>query len=440
MTEGKVAPLIKAFYPEYYVWNEYPAADCIPFSRVDGRWGILGNFAPVQIVVGGVGFSNAEKLFQMMKFRDRETLGSIYAANGLPLKWAAQGAEKKGLRRPDWGRIIVDAMKFCLQTKYDQSGEFRKTLEETAGYVIVEDQTNFRKKTADTWGAKLENGRYVGSNLLGRLLMELRDVGRLSYSLPADIFDFLKYFSPTSLRLDHEEIYDPSRQNIWCFKHVDDIVEGTLLNLCNMTSCYPFKVNGVDWRSSEELYLCGEFSHDTPEHRAIQDKIRGARSPYAAKRFVKGKHRSEVREDFPEFRTQWMLWVVWRKCLGSGDFRLKLLSLPDDVILVEETTTDRGGSGRIWGCSNRALVQARKQRENEVIEANAGLGNRALRHLLNVERNKIRQVGLFEGQNNIGKILMICRQCLVSGTEPPIDYPLLDSKNIFILGEKVRVR
>lgn len=30
--------------------------------------------------------------------------------------------------------------------------------------------------------------------------------------------------------LDREEIYDPLRQNIWCFKHVDDIVEGVVLS------------------------------------------------------------------------------------------------------------------------------------------------------------------------------------------------------------------
>ena len=240
-----------------------------------------------------------------------------------------------------------------------------------------------------------------------------------------------------SLQLDKEEIYDPSRQNIWCFKHVDDIVEGVVLDLCNMTSCYPFEVNGIMWRSSEELYLCGEFSCDTIEHRAIQEELCNARSPYAAKRFVKGKHHREVRGDFAEFRTQWMLWVLWQKCIGNMDFRKKLLSLPDDVILIEETTTDTGGSGRIWGCSNRELVKARKQREKELIKANLQLKKKDVKQLLNVELNKIRKVGLFEGQNNIGKILMICRECLLNDKGPDIDYLLLASKNIFILGNKI---
>ena len=61
--------------------------------------------------------------------------------------------------------------------------------------------------------------------------------------------------------LDREEIYDPLVQNIWCFKHVDDIVEGVVLNLGNMVSCYHFEVDGIEWRSSnigKILMICRE--------------------------------------------------------------------------------------------------------------------------------------------------------------------------------------
>lgn len=71
--------------------------------------------------------------------------------------------------------IIVDVMKQCLQLKYEQSEEFREALERSRGKYIVEDQSTFPKKSADTWGVKLQGDSYVGPNLLGRLLMELRD-------------------------------------------------------------------------------------------------------------------------------------------------------------------------------------------------------------------------------------------------------------------------
>ena len=195
MSKLSIAQFIEEFYPDYYQWNEYPADTCIPFSKVNEQWGIFGNFAPTPLMVDGVEFINCEQLFQMMKFTDAETLKSIHGSKGMKIKYAAKAAEKLGLRRPDWGHIIVDAMKFCLQTKYDQSEQFRQELKETAGKTIVEDQTRFKKKKADTWGAKLIDGKYCGSNLLGRLLMELRDNGSLEYHLPVNAFDFLQHLS-----------------------------------------------------------------------------------------------------------------------------------------------------------------------------------------------------------------------------------------------------
>lgn len=112
-----------------------------------------------------------------MRFSDKETLLSIYQSKGLPLKWAAKKGEKNGFRRDDRGHIIIDAMKFCLQTKYEQSEQFRHVLNETADFIIVEDQTKLKTtssgklKDADTWGVVREGEQYIGSNLLGRLLM-----------------------------------------------------------------------------------------------------------------------------------------------------------------------------------------------------------------------------------------------------------------------------
>ncbi len=193
MKEGKVAPLIKEFYPEYYIWDEYPMDKCITITTNEAEWGILGNLYPTPLVVSGVEFVSSEQLFQMMKFTDPEILNVLYNTRGLTPKMKAKKFENKGFRRPDWGQIIVDCMKFCLQTKYDQSEEFRKSLQDTTGFIIVEDQTNRPRKTPDSWGVKPDGDKYVGSNLLGRLLMELRDNGKLDYKLPDDIFEFLKH-------------------------------------------------------------------------------------------------------------------------------------------------------------------------------------------------------------------------------------------------------
>ena len=38
----------------------------------------------------------------------------------------------------------------------------------------------------------------------------------------------------------------------------------------------------------------------------------------------------------------------------------------------------------------------------------------------------------------MGKILMIVKQCLHEGTEPDIDFDLLNSKEIYLLGRPVK--
>ncbi len=93
--------------------------------------------------------------------------------------------------------MIVDALKYAMQRKYEQCEAFRSELERSKGKYIVEKQANPNKK-ADTWSAKLEGDKWVGSNLTGRLLMELRDNGRLEYSLPEDALDFIRIISTCS--------------------------------------------------------------------------------------------------------------------------------------------------------------------------------------------------------------------------------------------------
>ena len=190
MSFYSIASFIQEFYPEYYSIETYPVLECVAIRKVREPWGILGNFAQTPILINDVTFKTSELLFQLMKFKDEEPVKAVYNANNP--KMTAKHWEKTH-RREDWGKIIVDAMKFCLTKKYEQSEEFRKELERSKGKFIVEDQTSFTKKTPDTWGVKQQGDNYVGPNLLGRLLVEIRDTGNLDYKLPDDALMFLQY-------------------------------------------------------------------------------------------------------------------------------------------------------------------------------------------------------------------------------------------------------
>lgn len=229
--------------------------------------------------------------------------------------------------------------------------------------------------------------------------------------------------------LGREERIVASQYPVWCFRKVTDVVEGIEMRLSNMAGGYPFEFAGVNWPSSEQLYLAGEFICPT-----IQRKLLSQRSGYAAKRFIKAQYKTQVREDFPIFRLQWMLFVVWQKCIASEAFKNKLLSIPDEVVLVEETTRDTCGTSQIWGCENRELITHRKQLAERIKRNSINLTKKALDLRINIETNKVRNIGVFEGQNNLGKILMICRRCLLDGTIPPIDRDLLNRSDIVIIG------
>ena len=179
MSFYSVAPFVEKYYPEYYSVETYPVSECVPFCTGKGEWGVFSNFARTPIQYEGVTYKSAEQLFQMMKFPDEEIQNAVYAAPNP--KYMAKHYEKT-YRREDWGMIFVDVMKQCLQLKYEQSEEFRGALVQSKGKFIVEDQSSLKKGWADTWGVKKQGDFYVGPNLMGRLLMELRDNGHLEFA------------------------------------------------------------------------------------------------------------------------------------------------------------------------------------------------------------------------------------------------------------------
>jgi ribA/ribD-fused uncharacterized protein len=187
----KLEGFIKEYYPEWYGIQEYPADKTVSFLKVDGEWGLLSNFARTPIVIDGVTFDCTEKLFQVIKFTDEESRKIIYSKKGQPIKMMARHQEKVGSVREDWGRIFIDVMKFCLMQKYAQSEAFRGELERTAGRYIVEKEPSSIRH-AGAWSAKLSDDgtKWIGPNIMGRLLMELRDKRRLEYSLPEDAMRF----------------------------------------------------------------------------------------------------------------------------------------------------------------------------------------------------------------------------------------------------------
>lgn len=176
-------------YPEYDKIERYPAEQTIGFTTTAAEWGIFSNFAKTPMMVNGIEFACVEQMFHYIRLNsETERAKYLKLIPNMGLKMKAKTFAKRGVERADWRDIAVDVMRFCLNHKYQNSAEFRKALSDSEGKSIVEDESN-RPKKPDSWGAVLDaaTNEYYGKNIMGRLLMELREKGKLEYQLPSDI-------------------------------------------------------------------------------------------------------------------------------------------------------------------------------------------------------------------------------------------------------------
>ena len=173
------------YYPEYDIIERYPAEETVGFTSTAAEWGVFSNFARTPMVVNGVEFVSVEQMFHYIRLNNEaERAEYLKVSPGMTLKMKAKTFAKRGIERSDWRKIAVDVMRFCLNHKYQVSEAFRNELERSKGKYIIENESNRRKKTPDSWGAvyDAETNEYYGKNIMGRLLMELRETGKLDYN------------------------------------------------------------------------------------------------------------------------------------------------------------------------------------------------------------------------------------------------------------------
>lgn len=235
--------------------------------------------------------------------------------------------------------------------------------------------------------------------------------------------------------LGRTEMYDASKLNCWPFCKATDVRDGITLSLGNLCRGYSFTLNGHIFHTSEAAYLCGEFSSHTALNEAIQRDLQAEQNAFLAKKVIKRRNAEHIRQDWEDVRLQWMLYVVWNKCVGNADFRNLLLSIPDDAVIIEDSTANHGETSLIWGAKNKELRQIRRQKKKELCALYPTMKKKDLNLLISEECGKITDVGCFVGENNMGKILMMCKIALQHNTVPTIDYELLRTKKIYLFGK-----
>jgi len=151
----------------------------IAFTKVKLPYGWLGNMSPYPIEYEGTIYRTTEALFQCLRFRGHPEVQKKIREQKSPM--AAKMIAKKHRhllqRGEDWDEAEddIERMRLCLKLKLQQHPQLRQQLLDTGEALIVEDCTARPRGSAKFWGAVLEDGQWVGRNVLGNLWMELRE-------------------------------------------------------------------------------------------------------------------------------------------------------------------------------------------------------------------------------------------------------------------------
>ena len=177
----------------------YNLNDSVSFRTTRERFGGLSNMASgFPIEVNGVQILTSEALYQACRFPDRPDVQRIIIEQRSPMTAKMKSRRFQRDTRSDWEWIRVMVMGWCLRVKLAQNwDEFGELLLSTGNAPIVEDS-----RKDDFWGAKRTDDELIGTNALGRLLMELRkelkgpNHDHLRVVEPLQIPDFLLYGQP----------------------------------------------------------------------------------------------------------------------------------------------------------------------------------------------------------------------------------------------------
>jgi ribA/ribD-fused uncharacterized protein len=193
----------------------YDRRNCISFRKTAEEFGGLSNMAGgYPLSVNGVRILTSEALYQACRFPHLADVQRAIFAERSPMTAKMISKPYRDRSRPDWDVVRTKIMRWCLQVKLVQNWDkFSKLLLDTGDLSIVEDS-----RKDDFWGAKPEDEIIlVGRNVLGRLLMQLREQVRneeitcQTIVKPLSISDFLLYdreIRPISRNGEHYLISD----------------------------------------------------------------------------------------------------------------------------------------------------------------------------------------------------------------------------------------
>lgn len=153
------------------------------FYKTKEALGGLSNMAagfPLQ--VNELEIRTSEALYQALRFPQQPAIQQEIIDQASPMAAKMVSKKHRPLTRADWPEVRVKIMRWCLRVKLLQHWEaFGALLLSTGERPIVE-----RSRRDRFWGAVLDEEEQIleGENVLGRLLMELRQIYKTTPTAP----------------------------------------------------------------------------------------------------------------------------------------------------------------------------------------------------------------------------------------------------------------
>ena len=172
----------------------YERTGSVVFLKTNEAFGGLSNMAGgFPLRVNGVRILTSEALYLACRFPHLPDVQRLIIEQRSPMTAKMKSKPHRKNSRADWDQVRVKIMRWCLRVKLAQNWrKFSELLLETDDRPIVE-----QSRKDDFWGAKpVDDDTLVGMNVLGRLLMELRETVKaesresLSCVQPLAILDF----------------------------------------------------------------------------------------------------------------------------------------------------------------------------------------------------------------------------------------------------------
>ena len=153
--------------------DTYKKQSCVSFRKTKESYGGLSNMCSgYPIKIDNHIFLTSESLYQSCRFNEYGDIQRIILNEKSPMSSKMKSKKYISNTRSDWDEVRIDIMNWCVRMKLKSNwNKFGNLLLSTGDQQIVENSHKDR-----FWGCVLdENDYFVGRNILGKLLMNLRN-------------------------------------------------------------------------------------------------------------------------------------------------------------------------------------------------------------------------------------------------------------------------